>query len=186
MIEKIKEIKKFKNLKLIKVNSFYDKRGFFQVPYNFQEYKKNGIINNFSQDSISFSKFNVLRGLHFQLKKPFAQLLTVLDGSINDVVVDLRKGSKSFGQHIITNLNSKTYQQIYIPVGFAHGFYVTSEKALLFYKSDGKYNPKDEYGIIWNDKNLNIRWNNKKIPILSKKDKKNMSFNKIKNLILNI
>tara|TARA_B100000575_G_scaffold294590_1_gene311847 strand:- start:9067 stop:9618 length:552 start_codon:yes stop_codon:yes gene_type:complete len=176
MIKKVKKIEKFKNLVKIKINNFNDYRGYFEVLHEINEYKKIGITNKFIQDSVSFSYCNVLRGLHFQLKNPFSQLVTVLEGKIVDVVVDLRKNSNCFGKYYKTLLSKNTYQQIYIPKGFAHGFLVLSKFALLYYKADGKYIPSDEAGIVWNDKNLNIKWNLASKPIVSKKDLKNKTF----------
>lgn len=183
MINKIKEVNNFKNLIKIQIKRFKDNRGYFEALHEVNAYKKIGITNKFIQDSISYSYINVLRGLHFQLKKPFAQLVTVLEGTILDVVVDLRKHSKTFGKYYKTKLGKNGYQQLFIPKGFAHGFYVLSNTAIIYYKADGDYIPSDESGIIWNDKYLKIDWSLSNKPIISKKDLNNKSFKEIAKLL---
>jgi dTDP-4-dehydrorhamnose 3,5-epimerase len=167
-------------LLIIEPTVFKDKRGYFFESYNKKLYEANGIEDDFVQDNQSFSSFGVIRGLHYQLN-PYAQskLVRVLRGKIFDVAVDLRKDSKTFGQWFGVELSEENFRQFYIPRGFAHGFSVLSETAIVFYKCDNFYAPDYERGIIYNDKKLNIDW---RIPfgkeIISEKDKKNMPFEK--------
>ena len=131
---------------------------------------------------MSYSKKNVLRGLHLQLKNPQAKLVTVLKGQIFDVCVDCRRNSKTFGKYFSIILNEKENTSILIPEGFAHGFYSMSNNVILHYKCSNYRNEKSEVGIIWDDKKLKIKWPNKK-PIISDKDKKNISFQNFVSLI---
>ena len=159
---------------------FKDKRGFFYESYN--KIFFNNISNiNFVQDNESRSIKSVIRGLHFQ-KPPFAQtkLVRCVAGKVLDVVVDLRKNSKTYGKSFSIELSSENNKQLLVPVGFAHGFQVLSESAIVNYKVDNYYNPKFDSGIIWNDKELSIDWNNDVKPILSKKDLKLISFKELK------
>tara|TARA_Y100000766_G_C18778394_1_gene542002 strand:+ start:37 stop:588 length:552 start_codon:yes stop_codon:yes gene_type:complete len=158
---------------ILKSTIVNDNRGYFLESYN----KKN--INsllgniNFVQENESMSFKGVLRGLHFQ-KPPFAQakLVKCLQGEILDVAVDLRKTSKTFCKHETCLLSQQNKKQIFIPKGFAHGFLVLSDFAVVSYKVDNYYNPKYESGILWNDRSLNINWNiDKDKLILSEKDK---------------
>ena len=171
----------FKKLKindvvLINSKKNTDKRGYFLENYNKINYFKNGIKINFIQDNISFSKKNVLRGLHFQ-KFPYAQakLVSVIKGKIFDVAVDVRKKSPTYGKWVGEILSNENNKSLFIPEGFAHGFCVISEFALVSYKVNKKYSPKHESGIKWNDPILNISWPTEK-PILSKKDNSLKSF----------
>ena len=164
---------------IIKPKVFPDKRGFFYESFNIKNFKKNKINTNFKQDNFSKSKKNVLRGLHFQRKKPQAKFFYVSSGKVMDVVVDLRKNSKTFLKYQKFIISSDNRHQIYIPPGFAHGFLVLSKIAICHYKCTNYYDPDDDGSIVWNDENLNINWNIKK-PILSDKDKEGMN---LKNLI---
>ena len=119
--------------------------------------------------------------MHIQTKKPQDKLITVFSGKIFDVVVDLRKNSKTFGKYFSTILSSKENKSLYIPAGFAHGFCALEENSLLHYKCSQYRNKNSETGIIWNDKYLKIKWPLKK-PILSQKDKSNLTFNEFINL----
>ena len=132
-------------------------------------------------DNISISKKNVVRGLHFQIKKPQAKFISVLSGKIFDVVVDLRKNSKTFGKTFSIILDSRKNTSLFIPVGFAHGFKSLKDNSIMLYACSEDRYPKYERGLIWNDKDLKIKWPNKKINILSKKDKNNISFKNFKN-----
>lgn len=143
---------------LIKANRFEDDRGSFLENYQLSRYLLSGIDCNFVQDNLSRSKKNVLRGLHYQIKRPQAQLLTVIRGSVFDVIVDLRKNSKTFGHSIGVDLCESSFQQIYMPPGVAHGFCVKSDFADLHYKVTEEYDRNDEGGILWCDPQLNIRW----------------------------
>lgn len=152
---------------------FEDSRGYFYESYNEKLFAEKGITTRFVQDNQSSSSYGVVRGLHYQLP-PHAQvkLVRVLYGNILDVVVDLRKGSPTFGRSYSIELSSENKKQIFIPAGFAHGFSVLSEKADIFYKCSDFYNKDSEAGIIFNDPALKIDW---KIPadkvIVSDKDK---------------
>jgi len=154
-------------------NVFEDNRGYFFESYNENIFRQEGIDIRWVQDNQSSSEYGVIRGLHYQLS-PFAQskLVRVLKGKILDVVVDIRKGSPTFGKVFTQKLSAKNKKQLFIPAGFAHGFSVLSEKAEVLYKCDRFYNKETEAGIIYNDAELNIDW---EIPmkdaIVSEKDK---------------
>jgi dTDP-4-dehydrorhamnose 3,5-epimerase len=152
---------------------FQDKRGYFFESFNKKVFKdKSGIDVDFVQDNESLSKRGVLRGLHFQ-KGNYAQakLVRVLKGNVIDVVVDIRKNSASFGQHLTLELSEENKRQLFIPRGFAHGFVVLSETAIFSYKCDNYYNKEAEAGIIYNDLTLNIDWQlSEKELIVSDKD----------------
>jgi dTDP-4-dehydrorhamnose 3,5-epimerase len=141
---------------------FPDERGFFFESYNQRLFFANKILNEFVQDNQSFSAYGVIRGLHYQ-REPEAQskLVRVLQGSILDVIVDLRVGSPGFGKSYSVELSAENKKQIFIPKGFAHGFSVLSEIAEISYKCDQFYNKQSEAGIRYNDAKLNIDW---KIP----------------------
>jgi len=124
---------------------------------------------------MSYSKKNVLRGLHLQTKKPQAKLITVLKGEIFDVCVDCRIKSKTFGKYFTIKMSENENKSLLIPAGFAHGFYTLSNDVILHYKCSNYRHKDSETGILWNDKTLKIKWPNKK-PIVSDKDKKNVTF----------
>lgn len=157
-------------LKLIKPLVFEDERGFFLEEYKKPEYEKIGIDVDFVQDNSSFSKRNVLRGLHFQEEPMQDKLVFVVEGEIFDVAVDLRKGSKTFGKWESIILSSKNHFQFFIPKGFAHGFCVLSESAHIFYKVSAPFNSKTEKSVRWDDPTLAIEWPITN-PILSKRDR---------------
>lgn len=138
---------------------FEDERGYFFESYNEALFEKNGINIKFIQDNQSFSKYGVIRGLHLQLP-PFAQtkLVRVLQGEILDVAVDIRKDSKTYGQHFSIHLSDSNKKQLLIPQGFAHGFSVLSPTAVVSYKVDQIYNKDSERGIRYDDSTLNIDW----------------------------
>jgi dTDP-4-dehydrorhamnose 3,5-epimerase len=157
---------------------FKDERGFFYESYN----KNNLDINIvFVQDNESKSYKGVIRGLHFQTP-PFEQtkLVRCVSGNILDVAVDLRTNSKTYGKSFSIELSSENNKQLFVPKGFAHGFQVLSEIAIVNYKVDEYYNPDSDSGLIWNDKDLSIDWNLDLKPILSKKDLKLISFKELK------
>ena len=158
-------------LLIIEPSLFKDDRGFFLETYQEERYRKAGITESFVQDNHSRSLKNILRGLHFTKNKPQSQILTVMYGKIFDVVVDIRKESKTFGQWFGTELSDDSVRQIYMPHGFAHGFYVMSEYADLHYKVSGVYDPYDEGGLLWNDPEVGIQWPSKIINIADR-DKK--------------
>jgi dTDP-4-dehydrorhamnose 3,5-epimerase len=160
------------DLKILEPRVFEDSRGYFFESYNEATFKHNGIGFEFVQDNQSSSSYGVIRGLHYQLP-PHAQtkLVRVLYGTILDVVLDIRQGSPTFGQHYSIELSAENKKQLLVPRGFAHGFSVLSEKAVVLYKCDGFYNKESDAGILYNDPALNIDW---KIPadkaIVSEKD----------------
>lgn len=153
---------------------FEDNRGYFFESFNAMTYKEAGIEVNFVQDNQSWSKYGVIRGLHYQLN-PHAQtkLIRVLSGKILDVAVDIRKGSPTFGKSFSVELSAENKKQFFIPEGFAHGFSVLSDHAEVLYKCDAFYRRESEAGILYNDNSLSIDW---KIPagkeIVSEKDLK--------------
>ena len=176
---------KIKDLKIIEPKIFKDNRGYFFESYNYDRYKKY-IKEKFVQDDHSFSKKNVLRGIHFQYKKPQGQLFYLITGKIFLVAVDFRLNSKTFLKHKKFILKSDGHEQIYTPPGVGCGFYSLENNNHLVYKITKTYKPGNEIGVIWNDNILNIKWPCKK-PIISDKDKcyskiKNISFNKFKDL----
>ena len=165
----------FDNVYVFDLNIHKDKRGML-----FESYRADKKLTKikFCQDNIVFSKFGVLRGLHFQ-KEPFAQskLLTVISGKIQDVIVDLRKSSKTFGKTFSITLSEKEAKQLFIPKGFAHGFLTLTESSIVQYKVDNYYNSEHQSAIAYNDRTLNINWSlDLKDIILSDKDSKNKSF----------
>ena len=166
---------KLQDCLIIKPRIYLDNRGFFYESFNKNVHAKNNLITNYKQDNFSRSKKNVLRGLHFQKKKPQAKLFYVSYGKVVDVVVDLRKKSTTYLKHQKIFLSSKNKKQIYIPPGFAHGFLVLSEYAMCHYKCTKYFDPKDDQSIIWNDSIINIKWGVEK-PILSKKDSNGIKF----------
>ena len=160
------------DIKLIKPEKFKDSRGHFYESFNYKDLKINLNLDvDFIQENVSMSKFNVLRGMHYQIKYEQIKLVRVLKGEIFDVVVDLRRKSKYFGQWFGFNLSYRNMLQIYIPKGFAHGFYVKSKEAIISYKVSDYWYPKYEKSILWNDETLGINWGITGVPILSKKDK---------------
>ncbi len=158
-------------VKLIKPRRFKDDRGFFAQTYHEREYREAGIDVRFVQDNWSHSSRGVLRGLHYQLKNPQAKLVSVMRGEVFDVVVDVRRGSPTFGKWVSEILSVENGHQLYVPVGFAHGFCVLSETVDFFYKCSDFYAPGDEYGIRWNDPAVKIDWPKCGEFILAEKDK---------------
>lgn len=156
-----------------------DARGYFIETYNQRDFKAaTGLNIEFVQDNQSRSTKGVLRGLHMQRGAAAqAKLVRVLEGAVLDIAVDLRKGSPSFGQHFAIELTADNHKQFFVPAGFAHGFVVLSETATFFYKVDKFYEPGNEVGIMYNDKDLNIDWKLSDAEIiLSEKDKTLGSF----------
>jgi dTDP-4-dehydrorhamnose 3,5-epimerase len=177
----MKIIKTFiEDLLIIEPQLFEDDRGFFYESYNKKKIDK--IVNTlFVQDNESKSKKGVIRGLHFQIP-PFEQtkLVRCVSGEILDIAVDLRKNSKTYGKSFSINLSSENNKQLFVPKGFAHGFQVLSEFAVVNYKVDNYYNSKSDSGIIWDDKDLSIDWNLDIKSNISLKDLKLISFKKLK------
>ncbi|EMG9897815.1 dTDP-4-dehydrorhamnose 3,5-epimerase [Enterobacter hormaechei] len=161
---------KLEGVLVIEPRVFGDKRGFFYETFHAKRYKDAGIKEEFVQDNRSRSTGGVLRGLHFQKTKPQGKLVTVTQGEVFDVAVDLRFGSATFGQYESIVLTGENKIQFYIPPGFAHGFCVLSDSADFQYKCTDFYDPSDEGGLIWSDSIVNIDWPIKD-PILSEKDK---------------
>jgi dTDP-4-dehydrorhamnose 3,5-epimerase len=166
---------KFKDLLIIKRPTYNDNRGFLKESFEQKIFKKKFIFDYFS-----FSKKNVIRGLHIQLKKPQIKLITVITGKIFDVVLDCRLGSKTFGKYFTIYISEKDNTSLYIPEGFAHGFCSLSNNTILYYKNSNYRDKNSETGIIWNDKDLKIKWPIKN-PIISLRDKNNLNFNKFLN-----
>tara|TARA_B100000767_G_C19672845_1_gene496034 strand:- start:557 stop:1078 length:522 start_codon:yes stop_codon:yes gene_type:complete len=152
--------------KIIKTKIYKDDRGFLKETY------RKTVLNNkdFPFDVMSFSKRNVLRGLHIQTKNPQAKIITVTHGKIFDVAVDLRKKSKTFGKYVSITISDKDDYSFYIPEGFAHGFLCLSKECTVNYKCSNYRDAKHERTLSWDDMEINIKWNIKK-PVLSKKDK---------------
>jgi dTDP-4-dehydrorhamnose 3,5-epimerase len=151
---------------------FSDNRGFFMETYQVKRFAEAGISTNFVQDNVSGSHRGILRGLHYQIQQPQAKLVRVTNGEIFDVAVDIRRSSPTFGKWTGVHLSLQNKRQVYIPVGFAHGFYVLSEWTEVFYKASDYYDPKWERTLIWNDAALGIQWplSGNGAPILSEKD----------------
>ena len=168
------------DLLVIEPHLFKDERGFFYESYNKKKLDKN-IKIVFVQDNESKSIKGAIRGLHFQAP-PFEQtkLVRCVSGNILDVAVDLRKNSKTYGKSFCVELSYENNKQLFIQKGFAHGFQVISDEAIVNYKVDNYYNPKSDSGIIWNDKDLSINWSIDVKPILSVKDLKLMPFKELK------
>lgn len=163
---------------LIEPVRYADARGFFLETFEEERYRACGIVETFVQDNHSRSVKNVLRGLHFTTNKPQAQLLTVMRGSIFDVVVDIRKQSTTFGKWLGVELGDDGPAQIYMPHGFAHGFCVLSDWADLHYKVSQRYDSHDEGGLIWNDEDVQIAWPIKN-PIISPRDRQHRRLSEI-------
>ncbi len=142
---------------LIEPRIFTDERGHFWEAYQAERYSR-WDIPPFVQDNLSYSSQGVLRGLHYQLGQPQGKLVCALQGEIFDVVVDIRRGSPTFGSWLGVVLDARSCRQLYVPQGFAHGFCVTSEAALVLYKCTDYYAPQEEKGIRWNDPALGIDW----------------------------
>lgn len=154
---------------LLKPEVYRDERGFFLEAYREEHLKAKGIDTHFVQDNLSKSQNNTIRGLHYQIRKQQDKLLMVMQGKILDVAVDLREESPTFGQHTAIELSSENKHQMFIPKGFAHGFAVLSDEALVYYKCSDYYDPEAERGVFWDDPALEIDWKVNK-PIVSEKD----------------
>ncbi len=165
---------KFKDLVIISNTSFKDKRGYFKELLKEKKLKK-----RFPFLVMSFSKKNVIRGLHLQKKNSQGKFISVIKGKIFDVVVDLRKNSKTYGKYLSTILSEKNSKSIFIPPGFAHGFCALSKENYVVYSCTKYRDEKSEIGIKFNDQDLKINWPIKK-PIISNKDKNNISLREFK------
>lgn len=160
------------DVKIIEPAVFGDERGFFMETWNqkiFEE-KVTGKPTQFVQDNHSKSNRGILRGLHYQAENTQGKLVRVVSGEVFDVAVDIRKNSPTFGKWVGVYLSAENKRQLWIPEGFAHGFYVTSESAEFVYKCTNYYHPASEISIVWNDSDINIKWPLISEPILSQKD----------------
>lgn len=157
---------------LIQSRVYGDDRGFFMETFRADEFAANGIKASFVQDNHSSSQQGILRGLHYQVRQPQGKLVRVVCGDIYDVAVDLRRSSPTFGRWVGASLTSQNKKQIWIPTGFAHGFYVLSKEAEVVYKTTEYYAPLYERSLFWNDPSIKIEWPliNGKPPTLSDKD----------------
>lgn len=154
---------------LCKPRVFPDPRGFFLETYHREKYREAGIDVTFVQDNHSHSVRNTLRGVHFQLRRPQAKLVTVIRGEILDLAVDVRRGSPTYGQWTSAILSDQNHHQLFVPEGFAHGFCVLSDEADVLYKCSALYDPHDEVGFCWNSPAIGIDWGVTS-PLLSDKD----------------
>ncbi|HEY9857890.1 MAG TPA: dTDP-4-dehydrorhamnose 3,5-epimerase [Candidatus Sericytochromatia bacterium] len=156
---------------------FEDNRGFFYESYNERAFtEKTGVDTHFVQDNHSRSGKNILRGLHYQIQQPQGKLVRVVVGEVFDVAVDLRKSSPTFGQWVSCLLSAENKRQLWVPVGFAHGFCVVSEVAEVLYKTTDYYAPQHERCLLWNDPDLAIAWPITGDPLVSAKDQAGQSF----------
>jgi len=169
---------KIPDVKIIEPNVFGDDRGFFMETWNQKEFeeKVTGKKTIFVQDNHSKSKKGILRGLHYQTENTQGKLVRVISGEVYDVAVDVRKNSATLGQWVGVYLSEENKRQLWVPEGFAHGFYVTSESAEFVYKCTDYYNPKAEVSIAWNDSGINIKWPLSNRPLLSAKDNNGVDF----------
>ncbi|MEZ9368111.1 dTDP-4-dehydrorhamnose 3,5-epimerase [Shewanella sp. 10N.286.51.B2] len=160
------------DVKIIEPNVFGDERGFFMETWNQEQFEElvTGKPTRFVQDNHSKSKKGILRGLHYQTENTQGKLVRVVSGEVFDVAVDIRKGSPTFGLWIGEYLSAENKRQLWVPEGFAHGFYVTSNEAEFVYKCTDYYNPKAEVSIVWNDSDIDIKWPFSEEPSLSNKD----------------
>jgi dTDP-4-dehydrorhamnose 3,5-epimerase len=154
---------------VVEPDVYRDERGFFLETFHARKYAAGGIAGPFVQDNHSRSRRGILRGLHAQRTKPQGKLVRVISGSVFDVAVDIRPGSASFGRWFGVELSAENFRQLWVPPGFAHGFYVTSEIAEVEYKCTELYDAQDEIGIAWNDPEIGIAWPDP-APALSPKD----------------
>ena len=162
---------------MIETKVFEDERGFFLESYQKKNFAEAGISFDFVQDNHSKSCQGVLRGLHYQLHQPQGKLVRVIVGEIFDVALDLRKRSPTFGKWFGTHLSAENKQMLWIPPGFAHGFYVTTPQAELIYKATDYYAPQFERTILWNDPAINIEWPLQgRAPTLSARDERGSLF----------
>lgn len=176
-IEKLK----LKGTYEITLAPIYDKRGYFMRAYDKKIFEEHNLINEWVQENQSLSTNNgIIRGLHFQ-KPPYSEtkFIRVIQGSILDVFVDLRRSSPTYGKWDSIKLSSENQKAVYIPKGFAHGFCTLESPALVFYKVDSLYTPESEDGLRWNDEKLNISWPAEN-PIVSEKDSRWIDFNDFK------
>lgn len=161
---------------IVEPRVFRDDRGFFLETYHQKKFAEDGVPVSFVQDNHSKSCRGTLRGLHLQRTRSQGKLVRAIEGEIFDVAVDVRRGSPTFAKWVGVNLSSENFKQLYIPPGFAHGFYVSSEVAQVEYKCTDFYAPEDELTILWNDATLGIVWPTS-TPLLSSKDLQGQTLN---------
>lgn len=161
---------KIPDVKLLEPQIFGDERGFFMETFRDEWFKENVADRTFVQENHSKSVKGVLRGLHYQTENTQGKLVRVVSGAVFDVAVDLREGSPTFGQWVGEILSAENKRQLWVPEGFAHGFYVLTDEAEFTYKCTDYYNPKAEHSLIWNDETVGIEWPLEGEPSLSAKD----------------
>jgi dTDP-4-dehydrorhamnose 3,5-epimerase len=169
-----------KDAYIITNKKFEDDRGFFMESFNLKEFEKITGVGNFVQDNHSKSSKGVLRGLHYQIEHPQGKLVRCISGAVYDVIVDLRKSSSSFGKWFGIKLCQNNLQ-LWVPPGFAHGFYTLTETAEITYKTTDYYYSEYDRTLLWDDSNLKIEWGVEGEPILSKKDLNGKTFNECEN-----
>jgi dTDP-4-dehydrorhamnose 3,5-epimerase len=165
----------FAGLVVIEPRVFEDARGFFMETFHSERFAAAGLPTNFVQDNHSLTRRNVIRGLHYQIEHPQGKLVRAIRGQVFDVAVDLRRGSATFGRWFGIELSETNRKQVFIPVGFAHGFCALTDMAEVIYKCTDVYHPAGERTIVWNDTDLNVRWPIEE-PVLAEKDKRGVRF----------
>jgi len=170
---------------IIVTELFHDERGYFLEVFEQADFQKAGFTSSFVQDNQSFSHKGVLRGLHFQSPHPQGKVIRSISGEIFDVVIDLRKSSKTFGKWFGTTLSKKNNKMLWIPEGFAHGFLTRSNNAMVLYKTTDYYYPQYEHTLKWNDPRIDITWPlfDNEEPIISSKDNSGLSWKQVLDLI---
>jgi len=171
------------DVKIIEPSVFGDERGFFMETWHQNKFEElvTGKPTQFVQDNHSKSKKGILRGLHFQTENSQGKLVRVVSGEVFDVVVDVRKNSSTFGKWVGVYISEENKRQLWVPEGFAHGFYVTSDEAEFVYKCTNYYHPQSEVSIAWNDADIGIKWPLNGTPLLSDKDDNGLSIKEIFN-----
>lgn len=171
-------------VKIIEPAIFGDERGFFMETWQKKKFEElvTGKETNFVQDNHSKSKKGILRGLHYQSENTQGKLVRVVSGEVFDVAVDVRENSPTYGCWVGAYLSAENKHQLWVPEGFAHGFYVTSEEAEFVYKCTDYYNPNAEHSLLWNDSDIGIQWPLDGEPLLSEKDMQGIPFSKIVSL----
>jgi len=166
------------DVKILEPKVFGDDRGFFLETFREDWFKENVADVSFVQDNHSKSARGILRGLHYQLEQTQGKLVRVVDGEVYDVAVDMRESSPTFGQSFGTLLSAENKRQLWVPAGFAHGFYVTTDSAEFVYKCTDYYHPQSEQSLKWNEASLKIDWPIPagETPLLSAKDEAGLSF----------
>jgi dTDP-4-dehydrorhamnose 3,5-epimerase len=166
------------DVKIIEVNLFGDERGFFMETFRADEFMAKTGAKPFVQDNHSKSTKGILRGLHFQQTQTQGKLVRVIEGTVFDVAVDMRESSPTFGKSVGVELSAENNRQLWVPEGFAHGFYVMTDSAAFFYKCTDYYHPESEVSVRWDDADIGIKWPlvDGELPQLSVKDEQGLSF----------